>query len=186
MPLDADPHLDVHVGDLDGLGSVYSPSGLLITKPGEKVLGTAGGWDVNVRSPWRKFLPKVIFAGFNTKAKSTLYVTTERIVLVREIDAWRELKEELSPLGVPTAAAKEVRLRQLKARGGRQYCEIRPADFRVVKMKRVDRPWSWLGLRLLGRDTRQYALTISKTDGLDPEMLTLIQSRFAGHSLGTG
>ncbi len=186
MPLDTDRHLDVHVGDLDGLGSVYSPSGLLITKPGERVLGTAGGWDVNVRSPWRRFLPKLIFAGFNTKAKSTLYVTTERIVLVREIDAWRELKEELSPLGVPTAAAKEVRLRQLKARGGRQYCEIRPADFRVVKVKRVDRPWSWLGLRLLGSDTRQYAVTISKTDGLDPEMLTLIQSRFAGHSLGTG
>lgn len=186
MPLDPDLNLDVHVGDLDGLGSVYSPSGLLITKPSERILGTSEGWDMNVRSPWRRLLPKLIFPGFNTKAKSTLYVTTERIVLVREIDAWRELKEELSPLGVPTAAAKEIRLKQLKARGGRQYCEIRPTDFRVVKMKRVDRPWSWLGLRLLGTDTRQYAVTISKTDGLDPEMLTLIQSRFAGHSFGSG
>src|SRR2546422_9124104 len=141
---------------------------------------------MNVRSPWRRLLPKLIFPGFNTKAKSTLYVTTERIVLVREIDAWRELKEELSPLGVPTAAAKEIRLKQLKARGGRQYCEIRPTDFRVVKMKRVDRPWSWLGLRLPGTDTRQYAVANSKTPGLDSEMLSLIQSRVAGHSVDRG
>jgi len=35
-----------------------------------------------------------------------------------------------------------------------------------------------LDLRLIGTDGRQYAITIWKTDGTDPDTLTLIQSRF--------
>lgn len=178
MELTEHPLPVVHAGDVDGLGKIYSESGELLTRPGEEILRTAAGWDMNVRSPWRKFLPKLIFAGFEGKASSRLYITTERIVLVREIDIWRELKEELSPLGLPAAAAKQVHLRRLKAAGGRQFCEIRPRDFRVVRMKRIDRRWSWLGLRLIGTDSRQYAITISKTDGLDPETLTVLQSQF--------
>jgi hypothetical protein len=172
--------LSVRVGDLDGLGKIYSVAGDLIPAQGEKILALSHGWDANVSSPWRRVLPKVIFAGFGGKASSKLFVTTERVVLIREIDVWRELKEELSPLGIPTAAAKEVRLKQLKASGTRQFCEIWPRNFRVVKMKKLDRGRSWLDLRLLGNDGRQYEIILWKTDGLDTETLSLIQSRFSG------
>ena len=170
----------VRAGDLDGLGKVYSEWGGLITKSGEELLKTFEGWDLDVSSPWRKVLPKTIFAGFGGNASSKLFVTTDRIVLVREIDVWRELKEELSPLGVPAAAAKEVHLRRLKSAGVRQFCEIWPRNFRVVKMKRIDKRWSSLDLRLVGIDGRRYEIIISKTDGLDPLTLTFIQSQFTG------
>ena len=173
-----DAHPVVRVGDLDGLGIVYSEWGGLIEKSGETILKTAEGWDIDMSSPWRRVLPHAIFAGFEGKCVSKLYVTTDRIVLVREIDIWRELKEELSPLGVPTAAAKEIHLKQLKSAGARQFCEIWPRNLRVIRMKRIDAKWSWLGLRLIGSDERRYAVTIYKTDGLDPSTLSLIQSQF--------
>src|SRR5437879_9951871 len=77
-----------------------------------------------------------------------------------------------------TAAAKEIHLKQLKSAGARQFCEIWPRNLRVTRMKRIDAKWSWLGLRLIGDDERRYAITIYKTDGLDPSTLSLIQSQF--------
>ena len=168
----------VRAGDLDGLQRIYSDTGGLVTESDEEIVRVAASWDVNVRSPWRKFLPRSIFEGFDGKAVSKLFVTNRRIVLVRDIDSWRQLKGELTPLGIPTAAAKEVRLRQLKSRGARQYCEFRPLDFRVVKKRSFDRPRSWLDLRAVGVDGRQYAITLWKTDGPDQETRLLIESQF--------
>ncbi len=169
----------VRAGDLDGLGKVYSDAGGLVTEPDEEILRVVTGWDVNVRSPWRRFLPKIIFLGFGGKASSKLFVTTQRILLVRDIDPWRELKGELTPLGIPTAAAKEVRLKKLKSLGARQYCEIRPRDLRVVKKKSFDAPGSWLNLHLVGVDGQQYAIRLWKTDGPDQETRLLIESQFS-------
>jgi len=169
----------VHAGDLDGLRRIYSGTGGLITEPDEEILRAATGWDVNVLSPWRRFLPKFVFMGFGGRASSKLFVTNKRIVLVRDIDPWRELKGELTPLGIPTAAAKEVRLNRLKSLGARQFCEIRPQDLKVVKKKSFDRRESWLDLRLIGTDGKQYALTLWKTDGPDQETRTLIESQFS-------
>jgi len=168
----------VRVGDLSGLGSVYSEGGGLIANSGERILKVGDGWDIDISSPWRKILPKIVFAGFEGRASSRLYVTTQRVVLIREIDSWREIKEELSPLGMPAAAAKGIHLKQLKAAGGRQFCEIWPGQLRVVKMKRIDRRWSWLGLRVVGNDATRYAITIYKTEGFDPETLSVLQSQF--------
>ncbi len=168
----------VRVGDLGGLGSVYSEGGVLITNSGERILKVGDGWDIDITSPWRKIFPKIIFAGFEGRASSKLYVTTERVVLIREINTWREIKEEMSPLGIPAAAAKGVHLKQLKAAGSRQFCEIWPRKLRVMRMKRIDRRWSWLSLRVVGNDTTRYAITIYKTEGLDPETLSVIQSQF--------
>lgn len=169
----------VRVGDLDGLGTVYTERGGLITRPGEEILKSAEGWDLNVSSPWRRVLPRILFEGFGGKALSRLYVTTERIVLVREIDIWRQVKGELTPLGVPAAAAKEAHLKKLRSAGARQFCEIRTGRLRVAKAKRVEKRSSWLDLRLIGNDGQQYALTIWKTEGLDPDTLSLIRSRFS-------
>src|SRR6267378_3299455 len=130
----------VQVGDLDGLGRVYSQSGGLVTASGEEVIKTAEGWDANVSSPWRRVLPNVVFTGFAGRTKSKLYITTERVVLIREIDVWREVKEELTPLGVPAAAAKEMHLKNLKSVGARQFCEIWPRNLRMVKIRRIDQP----------------------------------------------
>ena len=116
--------------------------------------------------------------GFGGKASSKLFVTSRRIVLVRDIDPWRELKGELTPLGIPTAAAKEAKLKKLKSLGARQYCEIRPADLRIVKEKSFDRPQSWVNLHLVGVDGKQYGITLWKTDGSDQETRALIESQF--------
>src|SRR5438445_5624801 len=180
LEMESDPRVYpvVRAGDLDGLRRIYSDTGGLVTESDEQIVRVATSWDVNVRSPWRKFLPRSIFEGFDGKATSKLFVTNRRIVFVRDIDPWRQLKGELTPLGIPTAAAKEVRLKQLKSRGARQYCEFRPRDFRVVKIKRFDRPRSRLDLRLVGVHGRQYAITLWKTDGLDQETRALIESQF--------
>jgi len=168
----------VRAGDLDGRGSIYSDTGGLITESDEEILRAATGWDATVLSPWRRFLPKYIFMGFGGKASSKLFVTSKRIVLVRDIDPWRELKGELTPLGIPTAAAKEAKLKKLKSLGARQYCEIRPADLRIVKEKSFDRPQSWVNLHLVGVDGKQYGITLWKTDGSDQEARALIGSQF--------
>jgi len=168
----------VRAGDLDGLGSVYSELGSLIARSEEKTLGIGEGWEMNIRSPWRTVFPRTVFPGFGGTSSSKLYVTTERIVLVRDINVWRELKDELSPLGVPTAAAKEIRLQKLRSAGARQYCEIRPRDFRVVKLKKTNKRSSWLDLRLIGSDERQYAITIWKTNGVDGGTLSIVESQF--------
>jgi hypothetical protein len=171
--------LIVSVGDLDGLARIYSEAGGLITESGEEILRVSTGWDANVSSPWRRFLPKIMFPGFGGQASSKLFVTNKRIVLVRDIDPWRELKGELTPLGLPTAAAKEARLKKLKSLGARQYCEIRPRNLRVAKQKSLDRPRSWVSLRLVGNDGKQYAVTLWKTDGPDQETRSLIESQFS-------
>src|SRR5947208_16022395 len=101
----------VRVGDLGGLGSVYSEGGVLITNSGERLLKVGDGWDMDISSPWRKILPKIVFAGFAGRASSKLYVTPERVVLIREINARRAIKEEISPLRIPAAAAKGVHLK---------------------------------------------------------------------------
>ena len=168
----------VRVGDLDGLAKIYSERGGLITESGEKILKTVEDWDLDIISPWRRVLPKTIFAGFGGEASSKLFVTTNRLVLVRDIDVWREVRGEVTPLGIPAAAAKEIHLKELKSLGARQFCEIRPRKLRVVKKKRIDRRWSWLDLHLLAADDTQYAITIWKTKGRDPETLTLIESQF--------
>ncbi|HEX9341283.1 MAG TPA: hypothetical protein VF992_08970 [Thermoplasmata archaeon] len=179
MGLDDQAYRPVRAGDLDGLRRTYSDTGGLITETNEEILKAVTGWDMNVLSPWRRFLPKFVFMGFAGRASSKLFVTNKRIVLVRDIDPWRELKGELTPLGVPTAAAKEVRLKKLKSLGARQYCEIRPRDFNVVKKRSFDRRESWIDLRLVGTDGKQYAVTIWKTDGPDQETRTLIESQFS-------
>ncbi len=113
-------------------------------------------------------------------ARSTLYITTERIVLVREIDEWRELSGELTPLGLPTAAAKEQRLKSIKKAGAREFCQIRPNALAIVTCKEFVKRQCMLDLKLTGLDGRQYAILFWKTDGKDPETLGKIHSRFEG------
>src|SRR5437879_12780976 len=130
-PKQAVPSL-VRTGDLDGLGRVYSVGGGLIMRSGEEILKTADGWDANISSPWRRILPKIVFEGFRGKTASKLFVTTERILLLREIDAWRQLKGELTPLGFPAAAEKQFIIKRLKSLGDWQFCWMSTGDVLIV------------------------------------------------------
>ncbi len=168
----------IRAGDQDGRGTVYDIAGELIPRPNETLLKTLVNWDVDVISPWRRFMPHTVFAGFHGKASSRLYVTTNRMVLVREIDEWRQLAGDLYPLGLPNAAAKEIELRRLREQGIRQYCEIATNSLRVVAVKEYSKKSSMLALRLLGDNRRQYGLMIWKTDGRDVDALKLLRSRF--------
>src|SRR5437667_9925312 len=139
METTTDSSAGVRAGDSEGLGRVYSESGDIVLIPDEEVLKTSPGWDIDVTSPWRKILPKLIFAGLSGKASSDLYITNQRIVLLREIDLWRELREELSPLRIPSAAAKERHLRRPESAGVRQHSERQPGNFRAVRRNRPNR-----------------------------------------------
>lgn len=171
-------HSPVHAGDVDGRGRVYDQMGLLVYRPGEANLGVAVGWEMNVRSPWRRVLPRILFMGFNGKSDSKLYVTTLRIVLIREIEEWRELAGEMTVLGTPTAVAKEARLKQLRNAGARQYCEIQQGHMRLVSIRKFSRHGSRLDLQLLGNDNQEYAVSFWKSDGRDDRTLALLESRF--------
>lgn len=177
-----EPHVPssppVRAGDIQGLSSLYDSGGSLIGGPGESIVQAASGWDMDVYSPWRRVLPKAVFMGFKGRAASRLYITTVRIVLIREINTWRELSEEMTPLGIPTAAAKEAHLKSLRTAGARQFCEVYPRQLKLVSSKRFTKRGSMLDMRLLGSDGKQYAISFWKSDGKDDRTLSLIESQF--------
>ncbi len=168
----------VHVGDRRGLGTVYNLAGDLLLLPGESILKSVANWDIDILSPWRRTMPHVVFPGFHGRASSMLYVTSHRIVLIRDIDEWRELAGELTPLGLPNAAAKERVLSALRKTGARQFCEIFPYALRVVSTRRFLKRGSMIDLKLIGDDNHQYAVLIWKTDGRDPDTIDILESRF--------
>ncbi len=172
------PTAAIKSGDIDGLSRVYSEWGGLICEVNERILREASGWEMEVRSPWRRVMPGLLFTGFGGPTSSSLYITNERIVLIRKIDSWRELKGELSPLGIPKALEKEAKLRKLVASGARQFCELWPARLHLSRMKRFSRPRSVIDLFLAGDDGKQYAVTFWRPQGTDEDTLTLIQSCF--------
>jgi hypothetical protein len=164
----------VRVGDIGGLGRVYTESGAVITRAGETILRILENWDMSVTSPWRRFLPKIMLDSSDGKVSSRLYVTTERIIFVRQVDAWAEMKSELTPLGIPAASSKQQRLSSIIPRGARKYCEVYPGYLRLVKSRQKR---SWLGLLLLDSDNRQYRFDFWKSDDKE-DLFTLIKSRF--------
>lgn len=168
----------IRAGDQAGRLDVYTAAGELILLPHESLLRTSSGWDMTVISPWRRFLPKVIFLGFNKRASSRLYITTQRIVFLREIDPWRETTPEMTPLGMPNAVARGAELRKLRASGAWQFCEVSTNRLRVVRVQRSRAGVTWIGLRLIGDNGRQYRVSFWKTDGEDVDTLSLIETRF--------
>lgn len=172
----------IEAGDVRGLGIVYTRAGGLISHHGETVLRAVANWDLDVISPWRRILPHVIFPGFHGKASSRLFVSSDRIVLLRDIDEWRELADEMTPLGLPAAAAKDQRLRALKRAGVRQFCQIIPQSLEIVSRRRFIKRGSMIDMKLVGDDGRQYAIMFWKTDGRDVETLDFIESRFRSKS----
>lgn len=168
----------VNAGDVEGRSTVYDTWGNLVTRPGESVLRVSQGWDMTVHSPWRRWLPRVIFLGLNKPASSRLYVTTTRIVLIRDIDPQRETVGDMTPLGMPNAVARAAELKRLKSAGVRQFCEIRTSALDLSRIRRSRKNATWLSLDLLGRDGLEYRISYWKTDGEDLETLALIESRF--------
>jgi hypothetical protein len=168
----------VRAGDVQGLGMLYDSRGGLIGGLGESFLQIASGWEMEVYSPWRRLLPKAVFMGFKGRAASRLYITTTRIVLIREIDSWRELSGEMTPLGIPTAVAKEARLKNLRSAGVRQFCEVYPRQLKLVSSRKFTKRGSMIDMRVLGSDDRQYAISFWKSDGKDDKTLSLIESQF--------
>ncbi len=168
----------VDAGDVGGRSRVYDTQGNLLTNPDETVLKVSQGWDMTAQTPWRRWLPRVIFLGLNKPASSRLYVTTTRIVLIRDIDPLRETAGDMTPLGMPNAVAKGVDLKRLKSSGVRQFCEVRTSALKVSRIRRSPKDATWLGLDLLGKDGLEYRISYWKTDGEDHEMLALIESRF--------
>lgn len=127
---------------------------------------------------WRRFLPKLLFDGFNGPVKSTLYITTERVILIRIIDAWRATKGEMSILGIPGGVAKAGDLKHLARLGAREYCEFIPGKLHLSRVRRLKKLRAWLDLYLVGDDGLKYAILIWKAEGDDAETASLLESQF--------
>lgn len=169
----------VRAGSLDGRGTLYTTDGQLVTLSDERILRMDEGWELEVASPWRRILPTIVFPGYYGKVSSRLYVTTDRIVFIREIDPFRETKGDMTPYGFPDAIAKNIYLKEIRTAGARAFCEFWPQRLRVAKLRQAVRPRSWINLRLLGPEEKQYDATFWKRKGANLEMQALIISRFA-------
>jgi hypothetical protein len=165
----------VRIGDLDGMGKVYSEAGGLVPRSDETLLRRTKNADMDVLSPWRRILPGVLFSMLGHGVESDLYITTRRIVLIRKIDVYRSIKEYLTPFGLATAMEKEQHLKALQAMRARQYCLLWPRDFRLAKSK-VSK--SLATLYLVGVDGRKYAVTVWTSDKADTETIPLVASLF--------
>ena len=97
----------VHGGDVDGIGRLYSENGNLILLPQERLIGQRANCDVAAYASWRIIFPKSIFRPQPGTPSGTLFVTSSRLVFIRNIDVWKEVKPLLTPLGLPAAAEKE-------------------------------------------------------------------------------
>ena len=169
----------IRAGDADGLGQVYSEFGGLILGPTETVLAERKGWDLAAYRSWRIFFPKPIFHPLAGSPSGTLHLTSERLIYLRNIDVWKEVKPLLTPLGIPAAAEKESRLERLKAQGARQYCEVNFPQFHLAGIKR--RSW-FMRFRLLASDGRRYELFL-RTDQEDADFFDLLESTVRKHTV---
>ena len=168
----------IHAGDIDGLGRVYSDLGTLISSPGEKVLRVRSGCDAHVTRSWRNFFAKTIFSGAPGKPDGQLHVTTQRLVLIREIDVWQQVKPLLTPLGFPAAAEKEAQMKELKARGGREYCEVPTSDLGLARAKEKE---TLLILYLIASSGQKYRMIVY-TDASEPGFFAFLRARFPQRS----
>ncbi len=161
----------IRAGDIDGLGRIYSEFGGPFLRPKETVIAHREGCDLSAYRSWRTLFPKRIFHPLPGKPSGTIHVTSERLIFLRNIDIWREVKPLLTPLGLPTAAEKESKLKGLKAKGARQYCEVRLSQLRLVHATR--RPW-FLRCRLISEDGGKYEIFL-RTDADDSPFLEFLE-----------
>jgi hypothetical protein len=163
--------LPIRAGDIDGLGGVYSEIGGAVLRSGETLLAQRTGCDVAVYGSWRRFFPKHIFHSLPGTPSGAVHLTSQRVVFVREIDVWKEVKPLLTPLGFPAAAEKESRLKRLRAKGARQFCEVILSQLRLVQVMR--KPWL-LRLRFVAEDDAKYEVFVH-LDKEDPDFFDLLE-----------
>lgn len=164
----------IRVGDLDGLGVIYSETGALVVSPRENILKERSGCDAHVTASWRSILAKTFFSSAPGTPSGHLYITTHRVVLIRKLDLWKEIKPLLTPLSLPAAAGKENRAKEIISRGGRQYCEIPTSRFTISAARRKD---TLAILYLKDSNGAKYRVVLY-TDEPDPDFLLFVQNRF--------
>ena len=164
--------LPVRAGDVEGLGRVYSEFGGPILGPHETLLAQRNKCDVAVFGSWRIFFPKEIFYPLPGNPSGTLHVTSERLIFLRDIDLWKEVKPLLTPLSLPTAAEKQSRMKKLKATGARQYCEVFPMQLQLVNVMRKP---GLLRFRVKTKVGGRYQLLVY-TDKDDPSFFDLLEN----------
>ena len=161
----------IRAGDVDGLGRLYSEFGGPMFQAHETVLAQRQGCDVAAYGSWRIFFPRRLFYPLPGNPSGTLHLTSERLIFIRNIDIWKEVKPLLTPLGVPTAVERESKLKGMKAIGARQYCEVSYSGHKLIRVKRKP---GLLHLRFMTRDNRKYELFVY-TDKDDPAFFDLIE-----------
>ena len=161
----------IRAGDVDGLGRIYSEFGGLILRTDEILLAQRQGCDVAAYGSWRIFFPRRLFHPLPGRPSGTVYLTSDRLIFIRNIDIWREVKPLLTPLGLPAAAERESKLKGMKAKGARQYCEVLRAGFKLMRAKRKP---GLLHLRLARLDNQKYEVFVY-VDKDDPAFFDLVE-----------
>ena len=166
----------IRAGNLDGLGSVYSDSGGLMPADSERLLRSRGGCELAVFNSWRVLGTKAVFSAMPAPFTGKLFVTDRRLVFIREIDVWKEVKPLMTPFGIPAGLARDSKLGAIKARGGRQYCEMLTSDLRLHRARHRKKSTD---MYLEGSDGRRYEVYLY-TDVKDPEFYAFVEGRFSG------
>jgi len=176
------PLAAIRAGDLDGLWSVYTSSGDVVLEPGEHVVRRRVACELAAFDVSKRFRSRSIFASLRGPPTGTLFVTDRRMIFVRDIDVWREVKPLMTPLGMPTGIAESYKLKAVKAQGGRRYCIIPRAGLRLKLARRWARGRGGrTRLRVDGEDGSRYEIYIY-TEPNDPEFLSVVEGRFARSS----
>lgn len=179
MSRDESNRAAVRGGDISGLRSVYTDDGTLILHGGEQLLGTWRDCDIAAFAAWRPFFARPVFHAYPGRTESRLYITTRRIVLLRKIDIWKEVKPLLTPLGVGDAVSEQSRLSRTVALHGREFCEVLTNRLMI---KRFRERRTILLMKLIDMDGAKYTIAFY-SPAPDAALFRAIEGRF--QPLGT-
>ena len=126
----------VRIGNIDGKGKIYDDRGELILNNGEQILYKNDEKRcVDVWKGWKPSSGNNLL--FNSTAEiGTTYITNQRMIHIRTPDPYRKAKDELTPLGVPSAIPKMMKAKELLKRGGKEYCEIYFSEIKWYSMQK--------------------------------------------------
>jgi hypothetical protein len=176
------PENAIRTGDRDGLGTVYSLNGGLLTRTEEQILRMCEDWDLTVKSIRFSIFGSTIYRTRRDR-KTATYITNDRIVMLQKSEN-REFDPSVPrPLGQHFVAHSRDELRAgimaMKEAEIRHYCSIEIRRLRAsVITRKVRRERTLLKLRVEGKDGSRFVVKFWKDGAHDAETIDLILHSF--------
>ena len=126
----------MNIGNIDGLGRIYHPTGQLLLYNGENVLFyDANSNALDISTKWSGFMCYNLYD--SNAGKGNFYVTNLRLIHIRKPDVFKAGKRDMvGSTPYHYGASKMARAKRILRMGGLEYCEIRYSDCVNYKTKR--------------------------------------------------